>query len=157
MQFEKGMQLERGLLLSFAVLLSHTQAHTHAEIFGVSGTGHCAQRVEGKTPLPSSARQTGGRVAQLKIHCKVPTFTTAPVAAPKFSGLCLFCWTVGSGLRWGGEVLPASCEQMPVLYSVGLTIALCPPLACSFTLLFPSPSYLMQFADNLSNSLSNMV
>lgn len=50
-------------------------------------------------------------------------------------------------------MLPAPCALMPVLYSAGLTVALHPPLACCFTPLFPSPLHLMQFADNLSNSL----
>lgn len=60
---------------------------------------------------------------------------------------------LGGEPRWGEEMLPASCALMHVLYSAGLTIALYPPPACSFTPLFPSPSYLMQFAVNLSYSL----
>lgn len=74
---------------------------------------------------------------QVKIHCKVPTFPTAPAVAPKFSGLfaLLGC---GQWARWGEEVLPASCALMPVLYSAGLMVALYPPLACSVTPVFPS-------------------
>lgn len=60
-----------------------------------------------------------------------------------------------AGLRATGQVGRGDAASIvcAVLYSGGLTVALYPPLACSFTPLFLSSSYLMQFADNLSNSL----
>lgn len=124
-------------MLVFFPMHKHTHAHMRTHGFLEFEALVVMLRVEVKTPLPSSAQESGecvvpagctklggfipwkwggvpqahfvqrgkavGQVVafcqQVKIHCKVPTFTTAPCCSPDiFGSVCSSgLWAVGPG------------------------------------------------------------